>query len=177
MALGASCALHAAAAAWLPGIGGRAPSPLAQPLTVALEMRETVVAGVQAQQRPQAPPVSTPKRSLPSRAPTVPKEPVVSTQHDAPAASVPVPAIAESTEPGSPLPAPTVVAAVAPSTALDAVPAGPKIELPRFDVAYLRNPPPAYPAIARRMRLEGTVVLRVLVDALGRSEEHTSELQ
>src|SRR5262249_11052391 len=62
-------------------------------------------------------------------------------------------------------------AAGGPSQALDAVPAGPKIDLPRFDVAYLQNPPPAYPTIARRMRLEGTVVLRVLVDAVGHAEE------
>src|SRR5262249_41217363 len=62
-------------------------------------------------------------------------------------------------------------AAGGPSQALDAVPAGPKIDLPRFDVAYLQNPPPAYPAIARRMRLEGTVVLRVLVDTAGHAEE------
>src|SRR4029077_345171 len=60
--------------------------------------------------------------------------------------------------------APTVVAEAAPALAALTV------EPPRFDVAYLHNPSPAYPAIARRLRLEGTVVLRVLVDATGRAE-------
>ena len=38
---------------------------------------------------------------------------------------------------------------------------------PSFSAAYLRNPPPAYPAAARRNGEEGTVTLRVLVSAEG----------
>ncbi|MES2771789.1 MAG: energy transducer TonB [Pseudomonadota bacterium] len=41
------------------------------------------------------------------------------------------------------------------------------LQLPKFDVAYLRNPPPAYPAFARRLGEEGKVILHVLVTALG----------
>ncbi len=39
---------------------------------------------------------------------------------------------------------------------------------PRFDAAYLNNPAPAYPALSRRMREEGRVLLRVLVSPDGR---------
>ena len=38
---------------------------------------------------------------------------------------------------------------------------------PDFRAAYLRNPPPPYPASARRNGDEGTVTLRVLVSAEG----------
>src|SRR5262249_3513793 len=97
-------------------------------------------------------------------------EPFVATAPSVPV--VPIEEPRDSRQPETPI----VVAAVAPAAmALESrslpVDAGPKIELPRFDVAYLQNPPPAYPTIARRMRLEGTVVLRVLVDAVGHAEE------
>lgn len=38
---------------------------------------------------------------------------------------------------------------------------------PLFDVGYLRNPPPDYPAAARRRRLTGEVILSVQVTAAG----------
>jgi protein TonB len=38
---------------------------------------------------------------------------------------------------------------------------------PSFGAAYLRNPPPRYPAEARRNGVEGTVMLRVWVAADG----------
>ena len=44
---------------------------------------------------------------------------------------------------------------------------------PRFDAGYLKNPGPAYPAASRRLREEGRVVLRVLVEADGRASEVT----
>ena len=43
--------------------------------------------------------------------------------------------------------------------------------LPRYDADYLRNPAPAYPAIARRLHLEGRVVLRVRVGPKGAALE------
>jgi periplasmic protein TonB len=46
----------------------------------------------------------------------------------------------------------------------------PKIEPPRFGVAYLENPPPAYPSQSRRLREEGRVFLRVLVTEKGNAE-------
>lgn len=37
----------------------------------------------------------------------------------------------------------------------------------RFDADYLRNPAPAYPPLARRLREEGKVILRVFVTPEG----------
>ena len=45
------------------------------------------------------------------------------------------------------------------------------IEPPQFNVAYLDNPRPTYPPVARRLGLEGRVVLRVQVSAKGAPEE------
>ncbi len=44
------------------------------------------------------------------------------------------------------------------------------IEPPRFDLAYLDNPAPAYPVFAKRAREQGVVMLRVRVDAAGNVE-------
>jgi protein TonB len=41
------------------------------------------------------------------------------------------------------------------------------VEPPRFDLAYLNNPAPSYPVIAKRAREQGKVLLRVQVDAAG----------
>jgi periplasmic protein TonB len=69
----------------------------------------------------------------------------------------------------APNPAPTITAPVAAAVPVTAAPplAPPTIEPPRFDLAYLRNPPPAYPAGARRVREQGRVILRVLVTPEG----------
>lgn len=48
--------------------------------------------------------------------------------------------------------------------------APPAIEPPRFDLAYLNNPAPAYPVFAKRAREQGVVTLRVRVDASGNVE-------
>jgi protein TonB len=69
-------------------------------------------------------------------------------------------------------PAPVEQAAVSPAAPSTAAP--PVVSLhspPRFDADYLHNPPPAYPPLARRMRLEGRVVLRVHVGPQGRPLE------
>lgn len=47
----------------------------------------------------------------------------------------------------------------------------PVVELPRFDVAYLANPPPSYPASARRRGIEGTVTIAARVGAGGEAKE------
>jgi protein TonB len=41
---------------------------------------------------------------------------------------------------------------------------------PRYNADYLRNPPPPYPALARRMREQGKVLVRVLVNVDGGAE-------
>ncbi len=40
----------------------------------------------------------------------------------------------------------------------------------RFDADYLKNPAPPYPAVSRRMREEGKVVLRVAVTPAGTAD-------
>ncbi len=42
---------------------------------------------------------------------------------------------------------------------------------PVFDAAYLQNPSPDYPALSRRLREEGRLVLRVRVGVDGRAED------
>lgn len=75
------------------------------------------------------------------------------------------------TVPPSSPPVPLEVAAPsAPATAAAAAPDPIPVAPPRFDAAYLDNPAPAYPALARRQREEGRVMLRVLVGADGRAE-------
>jgi protein TonB len=84
---------------------------------------------------------------------------------------VPMPPIAIAPE-VSVAPAPTAaaialpVAMPQPSAAQPAMATAP----PRFDMAYLNNPAPAYPSLSRRLREKGRVVLRVLVNATGSAE-------
>ena len=42
---------------------------------------------------------------------------------------------------------------------------------PSFNAAYLRNPPPAYPAMSRHRGEQGTVILRVFVGADGAAQK------
>jgi protein TonB len=58
----------------------------------------------------------------------------------------------------------------APLQTIATVSAAAAVILPRFDAAYLQNPPPDYPALARRMGEQGRVILRVLVTAVGTAE-------
>ncbi|MPZ45349.1 MAG: TonB family protein [Betaproteobacteria bacterium] len=88
-----------------------------------------------------------------AEAPPVPEAPVVAPPPPAPPAPVAVP-----TPPAPPAPAPATA------------PAPPPIVEPRFDAAYLKNPPPPYPAQSRRLGETGRVVLRVLVTAGGTPE-------
>jgi protein TonB len=82
---------------------------------------------------------------------------------------------AQASEPVPPaVPAPTesAPAAVAAPTPAPAPPAPDLlVSAPRFDVALLDNPKPAYPAMARRLGVQGTVRLRVLVSAAGLAEK------
>jgi protein TonB len=71
--------------------------------------------------------------------------------------------------PGPPAPAPVPIAAAPPVPPAPPAPE-PRVEPPRFDAAYLSNPVPAYPPVARRMGEHGRVLLRVLVSASGHPE-------
>lgn len=87
-----------------------------------------------------------------------------------------------------PLPAPAPVAEPAPAlppavltapqgSAAPAVTASPEpprpvpVTPPLYNAAYLSNPPPDYPAVARRRGLEGVVLLSVLVSEAGLPKE------
>ena len=84
--------------------------------------------------------------------------------------TVPTPFTAPPIE--SPVTAVETPAAVQASIQQPVPVAPPPIEVtpPRFDAAYLDNPAPSYPALARRTREEGRVLLRVLVSADGRAQ-------
>lgn len=90
----------------------------------------------------------------------MPKAPV------APAPPEPAP-VAPAPSPAPPAPAAAPPAPPAPPAA----PAPPKIELPSTNAAYLRNPPPAYPAMSKRLGEQGKVLVRVLIGADGRAQD------
>jgi protein TonB len=46
----------------------------------------------------------------------------------------------------------------------------PEVVGPVFDAEYLHNPKPVYPLLARRMKLEGIVIVRVLVNPAGKPD-------
>lgn len=78
------------------------------------------------------------------------------TQRPVPPRQTPRPAeTAQPQPPAPPAPAAPTEAAVVPA---------------RFDADYLKNPPPPYPALAKRMGEEGTVRLRVRVSPDGLAE-------
>lgn len=76
----------------------------------------------------------------------------------------PIPEVLPAPEP-IPEPVRTVAAAVAPAPPASPAPVVP----PRFDADYLDNPAPVYPALSRRLREEGRVLLRVFVSSEGRA--------
>ena len=113
---------------------------------------------------PQKPPAAKPiAKPLPPPNPyvapviTMPSETAITLPP--PPEPVPVPF-----EPAAPLIAPPAPPAPAAPEPMPVLP-------PRFDAAYLNNPPPTYPAVAKRKGDEGKVMLRVRVDAQGRAED------
>jgi protein TonB len=62
--------------------------------------------------------------------------------------------------------APVAVAPPSPPVPLQPA-AEPALEPPRYNAAYLSNPPPAYPLAARRRGIEGTVLVRAEISAGG----------
>lgn len=47
----------------------------------------------------------------------------------------------------------------------------PHIELPSTQADYLRNPPPPYPPLSKRLGEQGRVILRVRIEADGSASE------
>jgi len=112
------------------------------------------------------PPEPEPKRQPPELAPP---QPLAVARRPVPRPIEP-PLLAADTSTESPMavapqpkPEPVQIAAAPPAPA--------RIVPPSFNAAYLKNPPPAYPAISRRRGEQGKVVLRVLVNADGGAEK------
>ena len=114
-----------------------------------------------------APPRKSAARTLPRADP--PPVPAPAARPETPAVatapSVPAPAASDTTRDEAAR-APATSAAAPASGASDASPAS-SATPPDFRAAYLRNPPPAYPASARRSGEQGTITLRVLVSTEG----------
>jgi protein TonB len=106
------------------------------------------------------PPAPAPKvRASAPPVPHVPAPTLIAVERVNPQPAFLAPSVAEA--PPAPV---TVAKAAAPSAA----PARfESVEPPHFDVAYLNNPRPAYPPIARKLGIEGVVLLRVDVSARG----------
>lgn len=143
-------ALHLAALlAWM-SLPRNAPAPVNE-MTVAF----MIAPATQPEARPEPPPpqhAPIPRKIVPAPEPA----PVETVAQKIPVEQPPVPVIASA-------PAPVVAAApvIAP-----AAPAAPDVE-PDYKASYLNNPRPNYPFAARRMGLQGKVVLNVEVLAEG----------
>ena len=98
--------------------------------------------------RPAPPAPPPPVLALPESTAPVPETPVLKPSADAPPAASARPATAN----------------IAPQPSRDAGDTAPA----SFDAAYLRNPAPRYPLVARRNGVEGTVRVKVLVTRDGR---------
>lgn len=79
----------------------------------------------------------------------------------------PLPVLTAAAEAPSPIVAPPPPPAPPPPVEIAAAPAPVLVTPPIFNADYLDNPAPAYPPLARRMREQGRVVLRVLIGAEG----------
>lgn len=102
--------------------------------------------------RPKPEPVTKPQPKPPE------PQPIVGAPADAPP---PLDA------PGPPVPPQPEAAPVAAAP----VPAPAALTPAAFNADYLENPPPAYPALSRRLGEQGRVILRVLVNAAGSADE------
>ncbi len=135
-----------------------APQIMEMPLIVDLLPAPKVEAPPEAKPLPVAAPVPVKPRPRPQPKET-PAPVLETTQSTAPAEHAPsAPPVLEA--PPAP-PAPSV----------------PAVTQARFDADYLRNPPPPYPPLSRRMGEEGKVMLRVSVTPQGTAAEvqiHTS---
>jgi protein TonB len=112
------------------------------------------------------PPLPSPKA-----APVTAPPPIMTAAAD----SVPAAGFAVAPQPPAPpreLPATAPVAPRAAPVAVAEPPPSPPVPVTaaRFDADYLNNPPPVYPAISRRLREEGRVLLSVRVTSQGLPE-------
>ena len=113
---------------------------------------------------PKPPP--PPKAQVRHKPRPMPQPPITTAQPEAPPTTYTAP------PPPTPVPQPPIEAPVAPvAVAPTPEPAPVPVTPPRFNAAYLNNPPPAYPLTSREMGEEGRVVLRVFVNERGDAQE------
>ena len=171
--------LHLALLAWW-ALGtaepAAAPRPRPLPVSVSLIPPAPAAAPRQLQAPPPAPPAPlTPPRPVPTPAPK-PAAARPAARQPAPA-QVQAPALPSPAAPreAEAAPGPLSSTPPAPAAASSSATAGSSqeaaVSAPRFDVAYLHNPKPPYPLLARRRGDEGRVVLRVQVSAAGLAEQ------
>ncbi|OGT20675.1 MAG: hypothetical protein A2V90_05120 [Gammaproteobacteria bacterium RBG_16_57_12] len=149
--------LHAALLAWILSTQVNTP-PDTAPIPLDVRLIETTP-------RPPEPPkpVTEPPKPLPQIVQPVVHEPEPVTPPVLTAAPSEEPAPAEYSVPPQPEPV-QEAAPPAPSAPVTVTEA-------RFDADYLQNPAPAYPAMSRRLREEGQVLLLVQVSEKGAAEQ------
>lgn len=158
----AAIGLHAFAGASL-----LAYEPARSALYAAAPIRVTLVTPPRVETKPEPPvEITSPPKPKPAAKPVVKQPdppPVLAAPVEAPSPSpmLVAPPPPEPAPPPPPAPAPV---AIAPPLPIVVTP-------PVFAADYLENPPPRYPTLARRLREEGRVLLRVLVSAGGAAEE------
>lgn len=117
--------------------------------------------------------ITPPRIEEPKPAPAaeLPKPKPVHPHHPKPVTPPPAPVLAAPVEAPSPAVAPPVAAAPPPPVQAAPAPAPLPVTPPDFSAAYLNNPAPVYPAMAKRLHEQGKVVLRVHVTAAGGVDE------
>ncbi len=179
-------ALHAAVIGAIAFMGPDV-MPVSQPETVAVRFVELAPVV----QTVAAPPAPTPPAPKPEAKPEKPKpkvepkpKPVVQPKKPEPTPDpLPVSESAISAPPAPPVeaPSPAVASKAPPSGSPDATdrpasPAAPPADQPRLigQIDYAGQPPnPVYPRVSQRMREEGVVIVRVLINPRGRVDRAT----
>ena len=170
-------ALHLGLAGWLlwQGEGQAAPRPEPLPVMVSLVSdRPTPAARTE-------PPAPAPQTSTPRPVPT-PSKPVPAQKPAPDRVQTPTPTASPATAAADSAPATPVAAAATPPVTASAASSAintaetssaqtASVSAPRFDAAYLHNPKPPYPLLARRRGVEGKVLLKVQVSAAGLAEQ------
>jgi len=137
-------------------------APVRSALIQAAPVMVSLIAPPQIVEKPQQPPKPLPVKAKAQRPEPAEPRPLITAASEAPApvtAPAPAPQLLAPVE-GSPPP---------PSAARTAAPV--PFVPPNFNAAYLDNPPPPYPALARRMGEQGKLVLRVLVNVKGTADK------
>ena len=164
---GGVLALHALALAWLTQNHSVAPAlpevtwiEWATPEAVPIAPRMSKLASPT---RLAAPPLTAQPQTPPRTMPALAQEPATAPNSTTP----PVQAGAALTNDAGA----TAQASSGVGTTSASRPATEEVTLPSQSAAYLNNPPPAYPAISKRLGEQGKVILRVLIGADGQPQK------